>query len=443
MAYGYLNREAASPYCKGCSHGVVLRALGEALEQLQLRPEELAIVTDIGCVGLADAQFTTPHTVHTTHGRSTAFAAGLALADGTLGSGRMKTVVMIGDGGAMIGLNHLVNAALLNPDVTVLVHNNFLFGMTGGQNSAFTPLGFVTATTPAGSDVPPLDLGQLLVASRAAFVSRKLATDRDLKDVIARAIAHPGFAVVEILELCTAYATRWNALTGAQLKQIADRAGYALGVLREELRPTFAEQYRVQASRMREADVKRERPRDAAPSFRTTIEEPLGIVVAGTAGERVQSAATLLAQAAIQSNLHVTQKNDNPVTQGSGFSVSEVILSPREIHFTGIEEPDAILVVSADGAKELERSGVLARATEATVILADTDVPLPDLDCQVLRYPFRKEAGGKLAAIAAVLNWLELTKALPAEAFWSALTARYGKEAEAMRVKLAPFLIAV
>jgi 2-oxoglutarate ferredoxin oxidoreductase subunit beta len=443
MAYGYLNLEAPSPYCKGCSHGVVLRALGDGLERLQLLPEELAVVTDIGCVGLADAQFTTPHTVHTTHGRSTAFAAGLALADGTLGSGRMKTVVMIGDGGAMIGLNHLVNAALLNPDVTVLVHNNFLFGMTGGQNSAFTPLEFVTATTPAGSDVPPLDLGQLLVASRAAFVARKLATDRDLKDVIARAIAHPGFAVVEILELCTAYATRWNVLTGAQLKEMADRAGYALGVLREEPRPTFAERYRAQATRLREADVQRDPARDAAPSFRASLAAPLGIVLAGTAGERVQSAATLLALAAIQSNLHVTQKNDNPVTQGSGFSVCEVIFSPREIHFTGIEEPAAILVISADGAQELERSGVFARATKATLILADTDVPLPEVDCRILRYPFRKEAGGKLAAIAAVLNWLELTKALPAEAFWSALTSRYGKEAEAMRAKLAPFLIAV
>ena len=170
----YVRRDAALPYCKGCGHGLVLRALGGALEQSQWPPASLAIVTDIGCVGLADELFATPHTVHTTHGRSTAFATGLALAEQVLGSGKLKPIVMIGDGGAMIGINHLINAALLNPDVTVLVHNNFLFGMTGGQNSAFSPLDFITSTTPAGNAVPPLDLARVLIASRASFVARKL-----------------------------------------------------------------------------------------------------------------------------------------------------------------------------------------------------------------------------------------------------------------------------
>jgi len=135
----WMKQGAPLPYCKGCGHGLVLRALGRALERLD-HPSDVAIVTDIGCVGLADAQFTGPHTIHTTHGRSTAFATGMALADRVIGTGRLKPIVMIGDGGAMMGINHLVNAALLNPDVTVLVHNNFLFGMTGGQNSAFSPV---------------------------------------------------------------------------------------------------------------------------------------------------------------------------------------------------------------------------------------------------------------------------------------------------------------
>lgn len=132
MTSCYLVKDAPLPYCKGCGHGQVLRAFGEALEKLQLPPDKVAVVTDIGCVGLADALFATPHTVHTTHGRSTAFATGLALADSVVGSGRLKPIVMIGDGGAMIGISHLVNAALLNADITVLMHNNFLFGMTMG-----------------------------------------------------------------------------------------------------------------------------------------------------------------------------------------------------------------------------------------------------------------------------------------------------------------------
>ena len=432
-AYTYLTGNGRLPYCKGCGHGQVLRALGEALGRLQLPPENVVIVTDIGCVGLADAQFSTPHTVHTTHGRSPAFAAGMALADGTLGGGRLKPIVMIGDGGAMIGLNHLVNSALVNPDMTVLVHNNFLFGMTGGQNSAFSPAGFVTSTTPAGNATPPLDLAKLLMASRAPFVARKLATDRDLADTLARAIAHPGFAVVEVLELCTAYATRWNPLTGAQLRNIADAAGYELGILRDEPRPTFAATYNRGVAEAPGLPV-------VTSEAASPLDRPLGLVLAGTAGERVQTAASLLASAGMRAGLHVTQKNDNPVTQGTGFSTSELILSPEEILYTGIEKPDVLLIVSEEGARELEQNRVFAAADETTLVLCDDQIVLPDVPCWVLRLPFRRLAGPRLAATAAVLAWLNITGVVSPEAFWEAFEARLGSQSESTKAALHPFL---
>jgi pyruvate/2-oxoacid:ferredoxin oxidoreductase beta subunit len=437
----YLASTATLPYCKGCGHGLVLRALGAALEKLALPAEHIAIVTDIGCVGLADSLFAAPHTVHTTHGRSTAFAAGMALADSVLGTRRLKPIVLIGDGGAMIGLVHLVNAALLNPDITVLLHNNFLFGMTGGQNSAFSPLDFITATTRDGNATPPLDLARVLLASRAPFVARKLAQDRDLADVIARAIAHPGFAIVEALELCTAYGTRWNTLTGAQLHQVAEMAGYELGVLRDEPRPTFGESYR-----QRQATLPNRKPPSSAndvPGHESadsaaSLEAPVGLVLAGSAGEGVQSAASLLGHAAIRAGLHVTQKNDNPVTQGTGFSVSELILSPREILYTGIEAPDVVLVVSDDGARELGRNGVWECLTEDTLVLADATVALPDLPCTVVRFPFRA-AGAKLAALAGLVQWIDMTAALPIDTLWSALDAKWGERSARMRESLRDF----
>jgi 2-oxoglutarate/2-oxoacid ferredoxin oxidoreductase subunit beta len=434
MRSDYLASNARFPYCKGCSHGVVLRALGEALTQLQLLPEHVVVVTDIGCVGLADAMLATPHTVHTTHGRSTAFAAGMALADEVLGQGALKLIVLIGDGGAMIGLNHLVHAALLNADVTVLVHNNFLFGMTGGQNSAYTPLEFVTSTTPWGNCVPPLDLGQLLLASRASFVARKLATDRDLSAVLARAIAHPGFASVEVLELCTAYATRWNQLTGAQLKNVADAAGYQLGILREELRPRFSASARMPPVPAEGA------AREASSDVHWSLERSVGLVLAGTAGEHVQSAASLLVSAAMHAGLHVTQKNDNPVTQGTGFSLSEMILSPEEVLYTGIEKPDALLIVSEDGQRELERNGALRQVSETTLVLADTELALPELPARVLRLPFRRATGPKLAATAAVVTWLNFTRALPLEPIWQAIRMRFRDDANPIIAKLTALL---
>jgi pyruvate/2-oxoacid:ferredoxin oxidoreductase beta subunit/Pyruvate/2-oxoacid:ferredoxin oxidoreductase gamma subunit len=415
------------PYCKGCGHPLVLRSLGSALEHLELTPADLAVVTDIGCVGLADSQVLTPHTVHTTHGRSTAFASGISLADSILGQGRLKTIVLIGDGGAMIGISHLINGALLNPDVTVLVHNNFLFGMTGGQNSAFSPVDFVTATTSGGSFVPPLDLARVLLAARAPFVARMVTGDRDLADVIERAIAHPGFAVVEILELCTAYGTRWNPLTGAKLREVADEAGYALGVLRDEPRPTFGAAYRERhAAEPAEAASEN----GGSPAFAHSLERTIGLVLAGSASERVQTAAKILASAALSCGLYATQKNDYPVTVGTGFSVSEVILAPEPILYTGIETPDAVLVVSQDGVRELERSGVFERVGEETLVLVDEEVELPALAAEPVRLPLRAEAGAKQAALAAVAAWVERDGAIPAEALRAAVASRLGRHAD-------------
>ena len=420
---GYL-RQGPGPYCKGCGHPLVLRALDEALCRLALPAEDIAVVTDIGCVGLADSQLATPHTVHTTHGRSTAFASGIALADSVLGAGRLKIVVLIGDGGAMIGINHLVNAALLNPDVTVLVHDNFLFGMTGGQSSSFSPVGFVTSTAQDGVFVPPLDLARVLIAARAPFVARTTTGDRGLADVLERAIAHPGFAVVEILELCTAYATRWNPLTGAKLREVAEAAGYELGVLHDEQRPSFASAYEEQ------------RPAASAPAaaaqadrFEHHLERPIGLVLAGTAGERIQTAATILARAGLACGLYATQKNDNPVTQGTGFSVSEVILSPEPILYTGIEQPDAVLVASADGLAELERNGVVAAIGPETQVIVDEELELPPRPVEPLRRPLRAN-GSKRAALAAVAAWAETQDGLPPAALRAAAEHRLGADAD-------------
>ena len=241
----YLAADAKFPYCRGCGHALVVRQLSRALEGLSLPSHSVVLTTDIGCVGLADSLFPYLHTVHTTHGRSTAMAIGMALAEAVLPASGLKPIVMIGDGGAMIGLLHLVHAAQLNVDITVLVHNNFLFGMTGGQHSAFTPLDWSTSTTPDGNRIPPLDLLALLRAAHAGFLARHFATDSNLNAVIADAIAYPGFSLVEILEICTGYGGLKNLSKGAALHEVAARQGYSIGRLEtEQLRPTFAHLYR-------------------------------------------------------------------------------------------------------------------------------------------------------------------------------------------------------
>jgi pyruvate/2-oxoacid:ferredoxin oxidoreductase beta subunit/Pyruvate/2-oxoacid:ferredoxin oxidoreductase gamma subunit len=460
----------------------VVRQLSHALERLALSPGSVALSTDIGCVGLADSLFPYLHTVHTTHGRSTAMATGMALADAVLPSTGLKPIVMIGDGGAMIGLLHLVHAAQLNVDVTVLVHNNFLFGMTGGQHSAFTPLNWITATTPEGNWIPPLDLLALLRAAHAGFLARQFATDSNLSEVIADAIAFPGFSLVEILEICTGYGAFRNKATGNSLREVASRQGYCIGQMETERgRPTFSALYRHDAEsrppRKPAAEVPKllakgdlANPRHAAGDPKSQIQdsekrhiagdsksqiqdsEKLHIVIAGTAGERVQSSAALLCRAALSVGLYSTQKNDNPVTQGSGFSLSEICLSPLPIEYTGMESVDVVIAVSQEGWDELWVNGTMAKFTPKTLLLLDAELeitPTHGRDARatleitppmgrLLRQPFRREATPKRAALAAVAFWLGMEPVVPGAA-WDAVVASLPAErrddvSEALRV---------
>jgi pyruvate/2-oxoacid:ferredoxin oxidoreductase beta subunit len=431
----YLAPDAKLPYCRGCGHALVVRQLSQALETLQLPPRSVVLTTDIGCVGLADSLFPFLHTVHTTHGRSTAMATGMALADAVQPASSLKPVVLIGDGGATIGLLHLVHAAQLNVDVTVLVHNNFLFGMTGGQHSAFTPMDWITSTTPQGNLIPPLDILALLRTAHTGYVARHLATDGDLGAVIAEAIRFPGFSLVEIMEVCTGYGGLKNKSAGSALREVAARPGYAMGrLVGEQPRPTFREVYqREKETRAAGQAARTAKPGDTPQSTRLDTEtqikdsetkspgiKKLRVVIAGTAGERVQSSAALLCRAALSVGLYATQKNDNPVTQGSGFSLSEICLSARPIEYTGMERVDVAIAVSPEGWNELQANGTLSKLTPATLVLLDGDLGVSQTTGRLAQQPFRREAGPKRAALAAIAYWLAGEPAIP-RAAWDAV----------------------
>lgn len=418
------------PYCKGCGHGVVARGLSDALMKLGVAPEQVVLTSDIGCVGLVDPLFPAVHTVHTLHGRSTAMAAGTVLADAILGDGRIKNVVMIGDGGATIGLLHLSQAALMNVDLTVLLHNNMLYGMTGGQHSALTPEGFSTTTTPQGNWLPALDMGEFVKSCQGGFFARKLATDSDLAEVIARAVAHPGFALVEILELCTGFAVPLNRLGGKALKAAAEARGHSLGVLVERRdREPYHAVYRQRFPRP-EARTETAAP-TATVRFAHRLERPTTLIVAGSAGERVQSAAALVCQAAALSGLCCVQKNDYPVTVGSGFSLAELVLSPEPILYTGTDAPDALLVVSTEGLKEVTSRGDLARLAPDAQILADDSVASLLPKARTKSFALRRTLSPDTAALGALALWVRRTGLLEIDALLAAIEAMGGKGAAA------------
>jgi Pyruvate/2-oxoacid:ferredoxin oxidoreductase gamma subunit len=184
-------------------------------------------------------------------------------------------------------------------------------------------------------------------------------------------------------------------------------------------RPAFREIYRREMESPRAKRAKLPLPRI---STLAKLPGEVRMVVAGTAGERVQSAAKLFCQAALAAGLYSTQKNDNPVTQGSGFSLSEICLSPKPIEYTGMESPDVVLVVSEDGWKELEANGTVAACRDETLVVLDSQIDMVPPRGHVVRLPFRREANPQRAALAAMAAWLEKDPLLPAEA-WEAVLA--------------------
>jgi hypothetical protein len=120
--------------------------------------------------------------------------------------------------------------------------------------------------------------------------------------------------------------------------------------------------------------------------------------------------------------LYSTQKNDNPVTQGSGFSLSEICLSPQPIEYTGMESIDVVIAVSQDGWNELQANGTLAQSTPNTLLLLDAELEIPHPTGRLIRQPFRRDATPKRAALAAIAYWLDMEPIVPSAA-WDAVLA--------------------
>ena len=192
-------------WCPGCGIGIVTGAFLRAVVDLGLEREKTVVVGGIGCssraIGYLDLG-----TVHSIHGRALAFATGIKMVRPDF-----TVVVLTGDGdGAAIGGNHLIHACRRNIDVTCILFNNQVYGMTGGQLSPTMELGDRAATAPYGQIEPPFDLCRLAEAAGASFVARGTAADiRPMEKLIKQGIQHPGFAFIEAVVPCpTEYGKR-------------------------------------------------------------------------------------------------------------------------------------------------------------------------------------------------------------------------------------------
>lgn len=193
-------------WCPGCGHGTVLNSLLRSVESLGMSKNEIVMVSGIGCSARISG-YVDFHTMHTLHGRALAFATGVKLSKPEL-----NVIVPMGDGDALaIGGNHFIHAARRNIDITALVLNNRIYGMTGGQFSPLSGLGTLASTAPYASIDREFDVVEMARAAGATFVARSTTYHaKQVTDIIKQAILHEGFSVVEILSQCPTHYGRKN-----------------------------------------------------------------------------------------------------------------------------------------------------------------------------------------------------------------------------------------
>lgn len=198
-------------WCPGCGHGIILNSLIRAIDEVGLKQENTVIVSGIGCSSRATG-YLNFNTLHTTHGRAIAFATGVKL-----GNPDLNVIVLSGDGdSAAIGGNHLIHAARRNIDITTVVFNNSIYGMTSGQFSPLTPKGDYGTTAPYGNVDQSFDLCDLMISAGATYVGREMTYHaKQLTTLITSALNHTGFSFVEGISQCPTYYGRRNNLKTA------------------------------------------------------------------------------------------------------------------------------------------------------------------------------------------------------------------------------------
>jgi pyruvate/2-oxoacid:ferredoxin oxidoreductase beta subunit len=354
----------------------------------------IAIVSDIGCSGLFDTFFNT-HALHGLHGRALTYAAGIKLARPEL-----NVVVTMGDGGQGIGGAHLLAACRRNLNLTLLILNNFNFGMTGGQFSATTPADARVGSGFLNQLERPLDICAVARAAGAAYVKRCSSYQKDLAQEIANAMAFEGFALLDIWGICPGRYTRANKLSPQDIAEALNQLPPESGEVPENRRQEYGGHYRQTAKTLK----------SVAPPVRVEkqFEPPQpgrhDILLLGNAGQRIITAGEILCLSGLTAGLHTTQKNDYNITVLRGPSISEMILSEERIDYAGIGMPNVILALSGEGVER--RKPLFARLDKTSLVLQAPGVDLPPTEADVFPLEFKSHGirpqDWALAALAAL-----------------------------------------
>jgi pyruvate/2-oxoacid:ferredoxin oxidoreductase beta subunit/Pyruvate/2-oxoacid:ferredoxin oxidoreductase gamma subunit len=375
--HSYLNENRPPVFCPGCTHDRITKSLNKAFINMGLAPDKIVIVTDIGCSGLFDTFFNV-HALHGVHGRALTYGMGLKMADPSL-----NVIVTMGDGGLGIGGAHVLSACRKNLDMTLIILNNFNFGMTGGQFSTTTPEDAVVGSEFLNQAEVPIDICKVAKASGAGYVSRYSGMDAQLPEELERAIRYKGFSVVETLGLCTGRYTKRNTLTPKTIDKMILSAPPAGGIVPENQRPEYGERYRELAAEK----TKFPEPLIIEKKFEPLENRRWEIIILGSAGMRIITAGDIICHAGIAAGFNASIKNDYNITVLRGQSVSEILLAPDPIGYTGLDSPDVVLALSDEGVDR--RQKIFSDLNPETFVLKEKSVSIPATKAQVEEIDFK------------------------------------------------------
>ena len=215
MAYNYDKylrlEKMPTLWCWGCGDGVILKATIRAIEKMGWNQDDVCVVSGIGCSGRFSS-YVDFNTVHTTHGRTIAFATGIKLANPD-----KHVICVAGDGDSLaIGGNHTIHGCRRNIDINFIIINNFIYGLTNSQTSPTTPQGMWTVSQKAGNIDPTFNASNLAIAAGASFVGRETMLDpKKLERLLVKGFEHKGFSFLEVLSNCHINLGRKNKMNSA------------------------------------------------------------------------------------------------------------------------------------------------------------------------------------------------------------------------------------
>lgn len=372
-----LNSNRPPVFCPGCSHEQVLHSLDKALMGMGLSAKDVVIVSDIGCSGLFDTFFNT-HAFHGLHGRALTYAIGIKMARPDL-----KVIVTMGDGGLGIGGAHVLSSCRRNIDLTLLVLNNFNYGMTGGQCSSTTPQDAKVGSGFLNKLEKPVDICQIAGAAGAPYVARISTYDKGLVESLEAAMVFDGFSMVDIWGICPGRYTRGNKISPksieTDLAKLQDLGDYKISNVRTE----YGKAYRQEAAKLLPVSepVRIEKSCNSPQSGR------IEVVVLGSAGQRIITAGELLCLAGAAAGCRAAQKSDYPITVMRGHSVSDIIVSDTEIEYTGIGNPSVVIALAPEGVNR--RGEMLADLSPEALVIKASGVELPSCQASIIEVDFK------------------------------------------------------